>query len=152
VIDWLLLIPVFGIILTITLLIAAPHFGPIFPQYASTQSSTTEPMPGFIWIYVTIFACALATGLIMVAYQTVTTAKFGRSFGKRWLHIRPVRVDLSPLGWGRSFGRAAIYGLFNILSGIGLLDPLWCLWDEDRQCIHDKAVDSIVINDLASVE
>jgi uncharacterized RDD family membrane protein YckC len=30
---------------------------------------------------------------------------------------------------------------------IGLVDPLWCLWDNDRQCVHDKAVNTIVVND-----
>src|ERR1700728_2068787 len=33
--------------------------------------------------------------------------------------------------------------------GIGLVDPLWCLWDENRQCLHDKVSDTIVINDLS---
>jgi hypothetical protein len=32
-------------------------------------------------------------------------------------------------------------------NGIGLLDPLWCLWDANQQCLHDKVVDSVVIND-----
>jgi uncharacterized RDD family membrane protein YckC len=53
------------------------------------------------------------------------------------------------LGWGRAFARAAIFWLAGFLGWIGLLDPLWCLWDGERQCLHDKVADSIVVNDAA---
>jgi uncharacterized RDD family membrane protein YckC len=146
--DWLLMIPVFAILLTVSLLIFAPRFGPIFPRVDTNQAST--PAPGFVWVYLTVFVCAILTGLVMVAYETVAVAKFGRTLGMGWLHIRPVRlVGGGPLGWGRAFGRAAIYWVAGLLGWIGLLDPLWCLWDDKRQCLHDKVVDSIVINDTA---
>ena len=80
-IDVLLLSPVFVALVVVSLAIAAPHFGPIFPSTAANQPDQPVSVPGFLWI--------------------------------------------------------------------GLLDPLWCLWDDKRQCLHDKAVDSIVINDLA---
>jgi uncharacterized RDD family membrane protein YckC len=148
VLDWLLLLPVFAVLLTVTLLIAAPHFGPIFPTFSADQSTGPVRTPGFLWVYLTIAACGLVTGLAMVAYETVATAKFGRTLGKAWLRIRPVRIDGATLGWGRSFGRAAIGWLAWLLGWIGLLDPLWCLWDDKHQCVHDKVADSIVINDL----
>jgi len=147
-IDLALVLPVFVILLVGTLAVAAPHFGPIFPTQSSTNDGVSYAPPGFVWIYLTAIGSLVLTGVAMVAYQTIATAKFGRSLGKRWLRIRPVRLDLSPLGWGRSFGRAALYEASWLLSWVGLLDPLWCLWDDQRQCIHDKAVDSIVINDL----
>jgi uncharacterized RDD family membrane protein YckC len=145
--DWLLLIPVFTLLLVVTLLIAAPHFGPIFPSVTETKSGVSQPTPGFLWVYLTVFACAVATGLLMVAYETVATVRYGRTLGKAWLHIRPVRVDGSVLGPGRAFGRVAIYWVIGILGWIGLVDTLWCLWDENHQCLHDKVADSIVIND-----
>lgn len=84
----------------------------------------------------------------MLAYETVAVAKFGRTLGMTWLHIRPVRTrGGGTLGWGRAFGRAALFWLSTCLGWLGLLDPLWCLWDDKRQCVHDKAVDSIVVND-----
>jgi uncharacterized RDD family membrane protein YckC len=149
--DWLLLLPLFVVLLVVTLLIAAPHFGPIFPTVNADDSTNQVGTPGFVWIYLTVAACGFVTGLAMVAYETVATATFGRTLGKAWLHIRPVRIDGATLGWGRSFGRAAIGWLAGFLSWIGLLDPLWCLWDDKRQCIHDKVADSIVINDLGGV-
>lgn len=37
--------------------------------------------------------------------------------------------------------------MISIVPWLGFLDPLWCLWDENRQCLHDKAADTIVVND-----
>jgi len=154
-----MLLPVFAVLLVMTLLIAAPHFGPIFPQLPNypqfpNGSTATVPMPahvvptpGFVWLYLVVFGCAFAMGLVMVAYETVLVARFGRTLGMRWLRIRPLRTDGVPLGWARSFVRALIYWLFSLLGWIGLLNPLWCLWDDQRQCLHDKVADSIVVND-----
>jgi uncharacterized RDD family membrane protein YckC len=142
-----LLIPVFTLLLVVTLLIAAPHFGPMFPSFTENKSGVSQATPGIFWVYLTIFACAVVTGLCLVAYETVATARYGRTLGKAWLHIRPVRVDGSALGWGRAFGRVAIYWVIGILGWIGLVDSLWCLWDANQQCLHDKVADSIVIND-----
>jgi uncharacterized RDD family membrane protein YckC len=146
--DVLVLLPVLALMLIVTLLVAAPDFGPIFPRIPINDSVANVPAPGFIWVYVTVFGCLLATGLIMVAYETVATACYGRTLGKAWMHIRPLRLDGLPLGWGRAFGRVAIYWCSGLLGWLGLLDPLWCLWDGTRQCLHDKAADSIVVNDL----
>lgn len=144
--DFLVLLPVFLVVLGVALAIAAPHFGAIFPRVERT-SPQPLPTPGFVWLYLTIFGAALFTGVVLVVYETLMTVKWGRTLGKRWLGIRPVRTDGSALGWGRSFGRVALYWLSGFLSWIGLLDPLWCLWDADSQCLHDKVVDTIVVND-----
>jgi uncharacterized RDD family membrane protein YckC len=33
------------------------------------------------------------------------------------------------------------------LGGVfGLVDALWCLWDSNRQCIHDKPANTVVVN------
>jgi hypothetical protein len=67
--DVLVLLPVFALLLIVTLLIAAPH---------TNGTINSLPTPGFVWVYLTVFACALATGLFMVAYETVATARYGR--------------------------------------------------------------------------
>jgi uncharacterized RDD family membrane protein YckC len=145
--DWLVILPVFVLLLVVSFSIASPHFGPIFPNAYGKQDTASVPTPGFVWIYVTIVACAFVTGLIMVAYETVAVAKFGRTLGMAWLHIRPVRVFGGTLGWGRAFGRSVIFLLAGLVGWVGLLDPLWCCWDDKRQCLHDKVADSIVVND-----
>jgi uncharacterized RDD family membrane protein YckC len=145
--DFLVLLPVFALLVGITLAIFAARFGPIIPKVPAYPSNATVPTPGIVWVYVTIIACIIITGVLMMAYDTVAVAKFGRTFGMAWLHIRPLRVAGGPLGWGRAFGRAVIFWLAGFLGWIGLLDPLWCLWDDKRQCLHDKVADSIVVND-----
>jgi uncharacterized RDD family membrane protein YckC len=147
VLDLLLLLPVLALVLTLTLLIAAPHFGPIFPRIYPSNTTVSLPVPGFVWVELTVLACIFVTGLLMVAYETIATARYGRTLGKAWLHIRPMRLDGGRLGWGPSFGRVAIYWLSWVVNWLGLLDPLWCLWDDKRQCLHDKAAGSVVIND-----
>src|SRR5580704_1868101 len=109
-IDAAIFLVVFAVMLTVVLLIATPHFGPILPKTPANNTNAQVPLPGFFWIYLTVFGCALTTSILMVAYQTVATAVYGRSLGKKLLHIRPVRaLDLQPIGWGRAFGRSAIF-------------------------------------------
>ena len=142
--DGLVLLPVFGVIVAVTLVLAVPHVGPIFPR---TNEQGTAQFPGFFWIWIIVFGAGLATGVVSVAYETIATARYGRTLGKAWMHIRPLRVDGAALSWGRALGRAASNWAAGFLSWIGLLDPLWCLWDDNRQCVHDKIADTIVVDD-----
>jgi len=146
ILDALTALPVLAAFVAIAVAIAAPRAGPLFPKPNPYPYGTT-PLPGIFWIYLAILAAASATGLIWVLYETIATARYGRTLGKAWLHIRPVRTDGRSLGLGRAFGRIALYWVSGFLSWIGLLDPLWCVWDENRQCLHDKMVDTVVIND-----
>jgi len=145
--DWLLLFGVMIVLGAIAIPLVAPHVGPLFPKTAYPDSNGNAPVPGIIWIYVVVLGCALVTGLIGVAYETFATARYGRTLGKRWLHIRPVRMDGSKITVGRALARSSFRFGMGLLSYAGLLDPLWCLWDDKRQCLHDKVADTIVIND-----
>jgi len=149
--DALVLLPVLALFVVIAVILVAPHAGPLFPRNDTDQYGPS-PTPGIVWIYLAVIACVVATGVVMVIYEGVATARYGRTLGKAWLRIRPVRIDGSPLGWGRSFGRISIYWISGFLSWVGLLDPLWCLWDANQQCLHDKVVGSLVINDGSAEE
>ena len=144
--DFLLLLPVFGLLLGVSLAVAAPHFGPIFPNYPQYNTGGNPP-PGILWVYLDVLACGVATGLVLVAYETYTTIRYGRSVGKAWMHIRPLRTNGALLNPGRAFGRVALYWVSMFFGWIGFLDPAWCLWDPVHQCLHDKMVDTIVVND-----
>jgi len=146
--DALVLAPVVVTFAVIAVILVAPHVGPIFPRIDSNFNASV-PTPGFVWIYVAVFASFVVSGVAAVIYEGVVTARYGRTLGKAWLHIRPTRIDGIPLGWGRSFGRVGLYWLSGVLGWIGLLDPLWCLWDENQQCLHDKAIGTLVVNDVS---
>jgi uncharacterized RDD family membrane protein YckC len=145
--DGLVALPVLVVLVAVAVALVAPHAGPLFPPTNPDNSGARVPTPGFVWIYLAVFGAAVTTGLLFLTYEVVATARYGRTLGKRWLHIRPLRIDGSPVGWGRALGRAAIYWLSGLIGWLGFLDPLWCLWDADRQCLHDKAAGTIVVND-----
>lgn len=145
--DALLLLPIFIALCVIAVSLAIPRVGPIFPK---VTTGNPTPTPGFLWIYWLIIGCFVATGAVMVVYETIATAKWGRTLGKKWVRIRPLQADGTALGWGRALGRVVFVWLATFLSWIGLLDSLWCLWDGDHQCLHDKIVHTVVVNDPVS--
>jgi uncharacterized RDD family membrane protein YckC len=145
-VDGLLLLGVLGVLCGITIPIVAPHVGPLFPN-TPADNGPNAPPPGIFWVFVVVFGCIVVTQLISIAYESFATARYGRTLGKAWLHIRPLRVDGSPVSGWRAMGRSALGVAVGLMSWIGLLDPLWCLWDERRQCLHDKVADTIVVND-----
>jgi uncharacterized RDD family membrane protein YckC len=61
--------------------------------------------------------------------------------------IRPVRSDRAALSFWRALARAGAVSAASMMSWLGLLDSLWCLWDENCQCVHDKVADTVVITD-----
>jgi uncharacterized RDD family membrane protein YckC len=73
----------------------------------------------------------------------------GQTPGKRMLKIAiaPL-VPGARLSRGQLAGRWGLVLLFNLLANcyIGLIDPLWCLWDKPyRQCLHDKPAKTVVV-------
>jgi len=141
------MLPVLATLAGVAVALVAPHVGPLFPVALNNNSDARLPTPGILWIELTVFGAAFVTGLVAVVYEAVATARYGRTLGKMWLQIRPLRIDGGPLGSGRAFGRAGLYWLSSVLGWVGILNPLWCLWDADRQCLHDKIVRTIVVND-----
>jgi uncharacterized RDD family membrane protein YckC len=145
--DGLIMIPVFAALVAIAVAVVAPHAGPIFPNVDNNGPNAPAPTPGILWIYLAVFVAGAVAVIVSAAYQVVATARYGRTLGKMWLGIRPLRTDGGTLGWGRALGREAIYAVSHLFSWIGALDPLWCLWDANRQCLHDKVASTMVVND-----
>jgi uncharacterized RDD family membrane protein YckC len=144
--DGLVFLPVFVACVAVALALVAPHSGPIFPKQ-NTDPNATVPTPGFVWLYLAVAGGALVSGVLFLFYESLTTVRYGRTLGKRWMKIRPLTVDGHVLGWGRAFGRASVQWIAGFLGWLGLIDFLWCLWDSDRQCLHDKIVGTLVVDD-----
>jgi uncharacterized RDD family membrane protein YckC len=144
--DSLVFFPVYAVCIGIAIALVAPHAGVIFPKN-NVDPNATLPTPGFVWLYLAAFGASILAGALFVLYETVATVKWGRTLGKRWMRMRPVTLTGHPLGWGRAFGRSSVGWLAAWLGWIGLLDPLWCLWDGDRQCLHDKIAGTLVVDD-----
>jgi signal peptidase I len=61
---------------------------------------------------------------------------------------RVVGPDGRVPGWKRAVVRGIVSFVADLLAntcGIGILDPLWLLWDRQRQTLHDKAAATIVM-------
>jgi len=92
--------------------------------------------------------------LLMIGLQYVYEVEVplrwnGQTPGKRALKIAIIAVEPGvALSRGKLAYRFAVMFAFNLLSNcyIGLLDPLWCLWDKPyKQCLHDKPAKTVVI-------
>jgi hypothetical protein len=78
-------------------------------------------------------------------YLTITHAWWrGTSIGKKLFRIRVVMIDNRPLNWWLSFERAGGYAAG---FATGLLGFAQIFWDPNRQAIHDKVSETIVIQD-----
>jgi hypothetical protein len=78
-------------------------------------------------------------------YLTITHAWWkGTSVGKRLFRIRVVMIDKRPLSLWLSFERAGGYAAG---FATGLLGFAQVFWDPNRQAIHDKISETIVVQD-----
>jgi hypothetical protein len=68
----------------------------------------------------------------------------GASIGKRLFGIRVVMIDKRPLTWWLSFERAGGYAAG---FATGMLGFAQVFWDPNRQAIHDKVSETIVVRD-----
>jgi len=66
----------------------------------------------------------------------------GQTPGKRLLGVRVIRLDAKPIGWWLAFER---FGSYFASISTGLLGFLQIFWDRNRQALHDKAVETVVI-------
>jgi uncharacterized RDD family membrane protein YckC len=74
----------------------------------------------------------------------------GQTVGKRVLKIAIAPLEPhARLRRGQLAYRFVILMVFNLLANcyIGLIDPLWCLWDKPyKQCLHDKPAKTLVVS------
>lgn len=86
--------------------------------------------------------------VIVVVYFTVSHgAAHGQTVGKRTLKIRVVRAGGGRVGYARAFGRIAVVLAFMFVGALPLVVDLFLpLFDQRRQALHDKVVDTLVID------
>jgi uncharacterized RDD family membrane protein YckC len=97
---------------------------------------------------VTLWGFAL---LVMLLYYPLTLGRAGahngQTWGKQLVKIRVVRQSGEPVGRGFALLREML--VKNVLMGfcglVQLIDFLWPIWDDYRQCVHDKILDTFVV-------
>jgi uncharacterized RDD family membrane protein YckC len=85
-------------------------------------------------------------GFIAWCWLTILFVKRnGQTIAKKLLGIKVVRSDGSPASLGRIFWlRNVVNTLLGIVPLYGLVDVL-LIFGEQRQCVHDKIADTIVV-------
>lgn len=68
----------------------------------------------------------------------------GQTPGKRFAKVRVLRLDGKPMGWWMSAER---FGGYAASLSLGLLGFVQILWDRNRQGIHDKVCETVVVVD-----
>ncbi len=82
--------------------------------------------------------------VFQIAYYTYLVGRpRGQTVGQIAMGIRVISIeDGGPIGYGRAF----IRWIGTILSTIVIfLGWLWMLWDEEKQCWHDKLAGDVVV-------
>jgi uncharacterized RDD family membrane protein YckC len=90
----------------------------------------------------------LAALVVQLWNQGWRQGAIGWSWGKQLMRIKLVRItDARPPGGGLGIGRLLLRGLLGgITFGVyTLLTYLWPLWDEKRQSLDDKILNTLVI-------
>ncbi len=103
-----------------------------------------------------MIAVSLGSLAVFAAYVIwwLLALRRGQTPGKQLVGIRVIKSNGELSGWGYTFLRElVIKGLVGgFLSGMSagiywVVDHLWPLFDSDRQALHDKMVDTLVVQD-----
>jgi len=91
----------------------------------------------------------LSIGWMGLYFTALTALWRGQTVGKRMLGIRVIRLDGKPVGWWLALERFGGYtaGLFT-----GMLGFAQIFWDRNRQGIHDKITETVVIRVTSRAE
>lgn len=97
--------------------------------------------------------CLLGVGLPIASLgvgiwnRAFLVSKRGYSIGQGLRRLKVVDMQGNILTFGTAFLRLLAQIGIAMIPLAGLLDLLWPLWDPARQTLHDKAVNSFVVND-----
>jgi uncharacterized RDD family membrane protein YckC len=90
-------------------------------------------------------AVALVGAIAWIWLTIMFVARNGQTIAKKMLGIKVVRSDGSKASLGRIFWlRNVVNGLIGIIPLYQLIDYLF-IFSEQRQCLHDKIADTIVV-------
>jgi uncharacterized RDD family membrane protein YckC len=130
----------------------------VSPPHYFTQR---DPVTGANHVHVVVnqlpAGVSLLLTLLAAIYTIALIATRGQTLGEMAVNLRVIeRTDGGVPGWEVAARRWLLPGLCGIvfmLSAPGgnaaallvLVDYLWALWDPNRQCLHDKLADTLVV-------
>lgn len=151
--DWvfisLLMLPFAAICLVVMMNVFTPHLSTVAADPESPEA-VTSLMTAWFRTAILVSIGFLAVSIVVAYfYYIVRVRQVGATFGKQilGLRIRSIGAD-GQLTHGQLWARWGIVWVVNYVSSglAGLLDVMWCLWDPNRQCLHDKLAGTVVID------
>jgi uncharacterized RDD family membrane protein YckC len=129
---------------------------PLFFVFVWRLSSRVEDLPAsdqnpsaFIFSIVAVeFGLFLFSLLCQYLYTVELLVRWnGQTLGKRIMKIRVISVQPGvPLTRSTAAKRFLVTAAGAVVPALPLLDGLWQLWDKPlRQCLHDKAAETVVV-------
>jgi uncharacterized RDD family membrane protein YckC len=154
IIDGLICAPIAALIGYQQLLAIVRPYQSWFQQVITSSSNGgVTPQPTFVSdpqfaTALTVYSVISIT--VFVIYATVLIALRGATVGKMAVGIRVRRVAAEGLvGWGTALLRAVSTQVPRLVPFAGgfwqVIDDIWCLWDPQRQCLHDKLARTVVV-------
>lgn len=144
----------YGLLIAVQWLVTTPWRGPYLEALSRYQDSVEAGRPdpfGFLndpayssYVLAAVVAAVVLTGL----YEIPLVKWRGATLGKLACGIAIVSTSGGRLTWGQAIGRwAALWPLGQVTCGLfTLIDGAWCLWDPDRECLHDKMASTRVVS------
>jgi uncharacterized RDD family membrane protein YckC len=113
----------------------------VFSRTARTGSADGRADP-----MIALGVALMVVGFAVWCWLTISRMKAnGQSIAKKYLGIKVVRSDGSPVSLGRLIGlRNVVNGLLGVVPLYGIVDTLF-IFGESRRCLHDKIADTIVV-------
>ena len=97
-------------------------------------------------------AAAAAFAFLVYAMWFLAALGRGQTPGKQIVGVRVIRANGEPSNWGHTFLREfvvewIVVGALSAMTGgiFYAVNYVWPLWDKDRQALHDKMVETLVV-------
>lgn len=95
------------------------------------------------WLQAALTDLGIGFGWAAIYFSAFTAWCHGQTLGKVLFRIRVIKIDGKELSLWESFER---YGGYSAGLATGLLGFLQVIWDPNRQAIHDKISETVVID------
>lgn len=123
---------------------------PVFAVTAALVGADDRSRRGFAQFDADNMLASLVVLAMFAAYEIFFLVTRGATPGKMALGMRVARIaDGQKPTPADAAIRWAVPSIGGAIPGVGflvqLVDYLWCLWDGNRQCLHDKVVKTVVV-------
>jgi uncharacterized RDD family membrane protein YckC len=138
-----------GFLMDFFLMLFVPNA--FFWTFAFSLPETSNPDPPMSVVSTVLLWCLLVSFTSFVLYPVWFIGRRGQTPGMKQKEIRLFRVNregsLEAPGWNCAWGRACLAAGCWLFCVAWILDYLWPLRDSRHQCLHDKVVRTVVVDE-----